>query len=177
MKKNIQSNFINWPCKTHNIFELHIRQKNNFHVLAADGWLDKLSQIAKFMGPTWGPSGSCRPQMGPMSAPWTLLPGALDEWSSHNFKACAFDGSRWDASNDSPNKSYPIWHSPAIEYKFFNIYSKQCHWSTEYKFPNIYPHMVNDWKQKISSLKSINLLCKNKSCPKYDLQLVFFYQH
>ena len=23
------------------------------------------SQIAKFMGPTWGPSGSCRPQMGP----------------------------------------------------------------------------------------------------------------
>ena len=24
------------------------------------------SQIAKFMGPTWGPSGSCWPQMGPM---------------------------------------------------------------------------------------------------------------
>ena len=23
-----------------------------------------LSQIAKFMGPTWGPPGSCRPQMG-----------------------------------------------------------------------------------------------------------------
>ena len=36
---------------------------------------DKPSQIAKFMGPTWGPSGSCRPQMGPMSAPWTLLSG------------------------------------------------------------------------------------------------------
>ena len=33
------------------------------------------SQIAKFMGPTWGPSGSCRPQMGPMLAPWTLLLG------------------------------------------------------------------------------------------------------
>ena len=30
-------------------------------------------QITKFMGPTWGPSGSCRPQMGPMLAPWTLL--------------------------------------------------------------------------------------------------------
>ena len=28
-----------------------------------------------FMGPTWGPSGSCRPQMGPMLAPWTLLSG------------------------------------------------------------------------------------------------------
>ena len=31
------------------------------------------SQIVKFMGPTWGPPGSCRPQMGPILAPWTLL--------------------------------------------------------------------------------------------------------
>ena len=31
------------------------------------------SQIAKFMGPTWGPPGSCRPQLGPMLDPWTLL--------------------------------------------------------------------------------------------------------
>ena len=34
-------------------------------------------QIAKFMGPTWGPPGSCQPQMGPMLAPWTLLSGSL----------------------------------------------------------------------------------------------------
>ena len=27
------------------------------------------------MGPTWGPPGSCRPQMGLMLAPWTLLSG------------------------------------------------------------------------------------------------------
>ena len=33
------------------------------------------TQIARFMGPTWGPPGSCRPQMGPMLAPWTLLSG------------------------------------------------------------------------------------------------------
>ena len=32
-------------------------------------------QIARFIGPTWGPPGSCRPQMGPMLAPWTLLSG------------------------------------------------------------------------------------------------------
>ena len=37
--------------------------------------MEKQSQIARFMGPTWGPSGSCRPQMGPMLAPWTLLSG------------------------------------------------------------------------------------------------------
>ena len=33
-------------------------------------------QLARFMGPTWGPPGSCRPQMGPMLAPWTLLSGS-----------------------------------------------------------------------------------------------------
>ena len=31
--------------------------------------------LAKFMGPTWGPPGPCRPQMGPMLAAWTLLSG------------------------------------------------------------------------------------------------------
>ena len=33
------------------------------------------SQIAMFMVPTWGPPGSCRPQMGPILAQWTLLSG------------------------------------------------------------------------------------------------------
>ena len=33
------------------------------------------SQIARFMGPSWGPPGTCWPQMGPMLAPWTLLSG------------------------------------------------------------------------------------------------------
>ena len=35
------------------------------------------NQVAKLMGPTWGPPGSCRPQMCPMLAPWTLLPGKV----------------------------------------------------------------------------------------------------
>ena len=33
------------------------------------GMNPNLSQIAKFMGPTWGPPESCRLQMGPMFAP------------------------------------------------------------------------------------------------------------
>ena len=33
--------------------------------------------IARFMGPTWGPSGADRTQVGPMLAPWTLLSGLL----------------------------------------------------------------------------------------------------
>ena len=51
------------------------------------------SQIAKFMGPTWGPPESCRPQVGPMLAPWTLLSGwassssfAFDNVHLHNTK-------------------------------------------------------------------------------------------
>ena len=47
--------------------EWHVRQ-----VFASN------TQIAMFMGPTWGPSGSCRPQLGPMLAPWTLLSGNLN---------------------------------------------------------------------------------------------------
>ena len=31
--------------------------------------------IARFMGPTWGPSGADRTQVGSMLAPWTLLFG------------------------------------------------------------------------------------------------------
>ena len=34
-------------------------------------------QITKFMGSTWGPTGSCRPQVGPMLALLTLLSGAV----------------------------------------------------------------------------------------------------
>ena len=40
-------------------------------------------QTTKFMVPTWGPPGSCRSQMGPMLAPWTLLSGSFSiesEW-------------------------------------------------------------------------------------------------
>ena len=33
--------------------------------------------IARFMGPTWGPSGADRTQVGPMLAPWTLLFGTF----------------------------------------------------------------------------------------------------
>ena len=34
-------------------------------------------QLARFMGPTWGPSGAERTQVGPMLAPWTMLSGAV----------------------------------------------------------------------------------------------------
>ena len=39
------------------------------------GMCPYLTQITRFMGPTWGPPGSCQPQMGPMLALWTMLSG------------------------------------------------------------------------------------------------------
>ena len=41
-------------------------------------------QISKFMGPTWGPPGSCRSQMGVILAPWTLLSGTALIRSNHS---------------------------------------------------------------------------------------------
>ena len=38
--------------------------------------------IARFMGQTWDPPGSCRPQMGPMLAPWALLSGYMRHTAS-----------------------------------------------------------------------------------------------
>ena len=37
----------------------------------------RMTLIARFMGPTWDPSGADRTQMGPMLAPWTLLSGEI----------------------------------------------------------------------------------------------------
>ena len=37
------------------------------------------SLIASCMGPTWGPSGADRTQVGPMLAPWTLISGMISQ--------------------------------------------------------------------------------------------------
>ena len=45
-----------------------------------------ISLIARFMGPTWGPPGSCQPRVDPMLAPWTLLSGILKPvWNVPHF--------------------------------------------------------------------------------------------
>ena len=60
------------------ILYVHVYMKGlcDVGIMPVDGLVFQFSlstQIAKFMGPTWGPPGSCRPQMSPMLAPWTLL--------------------------------------------------------------------------------------------------------
>ena len=52
-------------------------QSNHFsHIIIYRYISQEYPQIAKFMGPIRDPPGSCRPQMGPMLAPWTLLSGS-----------------------------------------------------------------------------------------------------
>ena len=59
--------------------------------------------IARYMGPTWGPSGADRAQMGPMLAPWTLLSGKMSCWwpvqTSHGKIAAAKTLCRSDYAN------------------------------------------------------------------------------
>ena len=44
------------------------------------------TQIARFMGPTWGPSGADRTQVGRMVGPWTLVSGYLSSNKTVNYK-------------------------------------------------------------------------------------------
>ena len=45
-------------------------------------WCDEILMaplITRFMGPTWGPSGADRTQVGPMLAPWILLSRSVQD--------------------------------------------------------------------------------------------------
>ena len=62
------------------------------------------------MGPTWGPPGSCRPPIGPMLAPWTLLSG-YRSWFSDirvaNFTEEYEDGGDENAANANAQTVLP----------------------------------------------------------------------
>ena len=54
------------------------------HLLWSISRLYQIYPDSKVHGPTWGPPGSCRPQMGTMLALWTLLSGYTDNKCQHN---------------------------------------------------------------------------------------------
>ena len=61
---------VNFLCNT-----CILKLEHKHGVWRVSGVVHVYTQIEKFMGPTWGPPVSCRPQMVPMLAPWTLLSG------------------------------------------------------------------------------------------------------
>ena len=49
--------------------------------------MGRVSIIARFRGPAWGPSGAARIQSCPMLAPWTLLSGvSMSRWEHEKMK-------------------------------------------------------------------------------------------
>ena len=58
------SNYLN-TCWSNSMMPYNITRPQWVHWHILQGCFS-LSQIAKFMGPTWGPPGSCRPQTGPI---------------------------------------------------------------------------------------------------------------
>ena len=71
------------------------------------------------MGPTWGPPGSCRPQMDPKLAPWTLLLGHINKSKLHrnvlprlqcrpaSENACPCLGQNHKVKRSNIGKNYP----------------------------------------------------------------------
>ena len=47
------------------------------HAFSSITCVQRLPLITRFVGPTWGPPGAGRTQVGPMWAKWTLLSGTL----------------------------------------------------------------------------------------------------
>ena len=75
------------------------------------------TQIVKSMGPAWDPPWSCRPQMGPMLAPWTLLSGNIGSIKMSP-KADQLDSS----SHDSCCWAVFNVHDDVIKWKHFPRY-------------------------------------------------------
>ena len=115
---DIPSGFNEYQAVSCNFHRFHGEVENSSWQL----WYTIKSQIAKFMQPTCGPTGSCRPQMGPMLAPWTLLSAMLYLlWQNISICGCVFH---------SYAKHYfhaDNWHAPARSQEHtFLAYSVTC---------------------------------------------------
>ena len=72
LSKHTQYLYYNWAQR---IVELMLYQCNRILSILCIGVYIRCKYEHLFLGLTWGPPGSCRPQMRPMLAPRTLLSG------------------------------------------------------------------------------------------------------
>ena len=108
-----------------------------------------LNLIARFMEPTWGPSGADRTQVGPMMAQWTLLSGnALRaEWRV----LCQKHASRAGTSNYIPQYLWDVITCPcplcSLMSHTFSIVSTRIHsvWRTDVRLAASWI-----WRQDVS---------------------------
>ena len=95
-------------------------------ILLHQGQWSNGTQIATFIGPTWGPSGADRTQVGPMLAPWTLLSGKLCYTHSTGLNFCKAsletrfqvwtETAMWKINHQSLNIS--IFHYHKFQHKY-----------------------------------------------------------
>ena len=79
----------------------------------------KVALIARFIGPTWGPSGADRTQLGPMLAPWTLLSGCLTIGKElYNISNQQIDGSHQKLQSSFEKESFNLHHNEALLCKY-----------------------------------------------------------
>ena len=123
--KKIQS----WDCLTI-IIGIHVMERLPFYIWSAplilfqykEHFYISITKIpdSKFMRPAWGPPGTCRPQMGPMLAPWTLLSGIRWLWDvlfSYN-RNCAGKMVSW------------YWNSLQVSAQVGNAHDRYNSWDT-----------------------------------------------
>ena len=111
-------------CLLSYVIATHLKVLNRFHLKVPNLQMSckdliarqaTKTQMVRFMGPTWGPPGSCRPQMGPILASWTLLSGdgsPSNSWddmphsdeNANHVMGCQPD--KLPASLVSPNKTH-----------------------------------------------------------------------
>ena len=82
--------------------------------------------IARFMGPTWGPSGADRTQVGPMLAPWTLLSGR-PHLACTTIPLCKMHTTNLqDTPNATKNRKYLSRNS--FRFRWINVCVWECVW-------------------------------------------------
>ena len=108
-------------CLFNSLLDLTPKKTSKLHIIGplwgdsiSDWWVPntKGPHIAKFMGPTWGPPGSCRSQMGPNLAPWPCYQG---QWYGKHFHAtmsCWVNPILPNTNKITPQGSLRVWAQP-----------------------------------------------------------------
>ena len=106
--------------------------------------------------PTWGPSGSCRPQMGLMLAPWTLLLGNRCNWVLIQLKLYRRDSIH---NVSRPLKVYrdPIHNKALLIQSMVGAEQATSHYMNQ-RWPSSLPHLCvirTQWFESNITLLSI----------------------
>ena len=134
-----------------------------------------ISQLAKFMGPTWGPTGSCRPQMGPMLAPWTLLSGLPSFWFCCHYRCTIFALFSADLSENMEDN---IQQMQKLIFHPSGLHISNCLWLRDKKLPvrqvdfgkfSSESYIICLWQFLILEVRKANNFGHMKPCHHYQL--------